>query len=72
MITAASSSNPNPKMGPPKIEYPVLKEEDVVEEYHGTQISDPFRWLENPDSEDVKQFVDAQNAITVRRFFIGS
>lgn len=46
-------------MGPAKIEYPVLKEDpNVIDDYHGTKIADPFRWLEKPDSEEVTKFVE--------------
>ena len=44
--------------------YPVTKKVDQVDNYHGTKVADPFRWLENPDSTDTKAWVKAQNNLT--------
>ncbi|MFC5604577.1 prolyl oligopeptidase family serine peptidase [Sporosarcina koreensis] len=40
------------------------RKEDVVENYHGTDIRDPYRWLENPEDPEVQQWVDEQNKQT--------
>lgn len=48
------------------LDYPKTQEGDVVDEYHGTRVSDPFRWLEDDvrTSDDVRDWVEAQNELT--------
>ena len=45
-------------------QYPRLKTSEVVEDYHGTEVADPFRWLEDAEAPDTRAFIDAQNRIT--------
>ncbi len=47
-----------------KLVYPQAKKINHVDEYHGTKIADPYRWLEDPDAADSRSWIEAQNSIT--------
>jgi prolyl oligopeptidase len=44
--------------------YPVTKQVDQRDDYHGTSIADPYRWLEDANSAETKAWVDEQNTLT--------
>ena len=45
-------------------DYPVTRKDTVVDDYFGTQVADPYRWLEDQNSPEVAQWVEAENAVT--------
>ena len=47
-----------------QVDYPKIKKDDVVDDYHGTEIADPYRWLEDDHSGETKDWVKAQNQVT--------
>ena len=55
MLAADDASRPAP---------PATPEHDVVENYHGRQVHDPYRWLEQAGAPAVEQWIDSQNAYT--------
>src|SRR5947209_8632208 len=49
-----------------RIEYPPTHRGDVVDDYHGTKVQDPYRWLEDDvrKSKEVAEWVAAENKVT--------
>src|SRR3954447_24992305 len=44
--------------------YPATRRDDVVDDYHGTKVGDPYRWLEQLDSPGTVDWVQAQRRFT--------
>jgi prolyl oligopeptidase len=47
-----------------KIVYPVAEKENTVDTYFGTEVPDPYRWLENDTSQATAAWVEAENKVT--------
>ncbi len=47
-----------------QFQYPATRKENVTENYHGTIVADPYRWLEDDNSSETKAWVKAQNEVT--------
>jgi len=57
-LIAASLSSAAPASA---LSYPASKTGGTVDDYHGVEVADPYRWLENLQSPDVQQWVEEQN-----------
>lgn len=46
------------------LEYPSARQGDQADDYHGIQIADPYRWLEDADAPETRAWIEAENKIT--------
>jgi len=46
------------------VTYPVTKTVDSADDYFGTRVPDPYRWLENDTTDDTKSWIRQENAVT--------
>ena len=67
LITACNSNTHSSitTYKPIDVKYPVTKKDSTVkDDYFGTMVPDPYRWLENDTSAETAAWVKAENAVT--------
>jgi prolyl oligopeptidase len=64
IITALLVTHLTTAQNNPSIQYPKTEKVDHTDEYFGTSIPDPYRWLEYDTAANVMQWVGAQNQVT--------
>jgi len=45
-------------------DYPETRKGDQIDDYHGTKVADPYRWLEDDNSPETAKWVEAENKVT--------
>jgi prolyl oligopeptidase len=65
ILLAACATAPRAEYVPQAqtLRYPSAMRGDVIDNYHGTQVPDPYRWFEDPNAQATKDWVAAENAV---------
>lgn len=64
LVACATTPEPMPAPEPaPSIQYPASPRGNVVDDYHGVSVADPYRGFEDPNAQTTRDWVAAQNAV---------
>ena len=65
LIMLSSCNNETKTNGDEPLKYPETKKCDTIDNYFGTAVADPYRWLEDDFSDETANWVKAQNEVTI-------
>ncbi len=60
----AHSEEPETEVAAKRFHYPETAKVEQIDDYHGTKVADPYRWLEDANSPQTQAWVEAQNKVT--------
>ena len=63
-VSAQNSTSGNTQPMIRSNNYPVARKSDQVDDYHGVKVADPYRWLEDLDSDETRSWVEAENKLS--------
>ena len=63
LLAACSADSARQADTPPAFAYPPAARIAQVDNYHGTRVEDPYRWLEQVDDTQTRQWITAENAL---------
>jgi len=61
-LTFSNCQKPGPDL---PLDYPEARRADHTDDYFGTVVADPYRWMEDLEAQEIKAWVEAQNEIAV-------
>lgn len=64
-VTFLACSSEEDKFNAITLKYPETKKIDHTDEYWGEKMADPYRWLEDDNAEETKDWVKAQNLVSI-------